>query len=129
MEDTMTTQAHATPTTHIVDTPLDSWPLPAESVIEGNPVAEGAVLSKSDDSRVVRGVWQCTPGRFRWTYTYDETLVVVVGRATVQLENGEAVSLRAGDMAFFDRGQVSTWTIHETLRKGFHADSPDPLPF
>ena len=27
------------------------------------------------------------------------------------------------------RGHESTWTVHETLRKGFHADSPEPLPF
>ena len=125
----MTTQAHTTPRTHIADAELVSWPLPAEWVVEGNPEASGAVLSKSADSRIVRGVWQCTPGRFRWNFSYDETLVVLYGRATVQLESGEEVSFGAGDMVFFERGQWSTWTIHETLRKGFHADSPDPLPF
>ena len=35
----------------------------------------------------------------------------------------------AGDMAFFSSGEASEWTIHETLRKSFHADSAQPMPF
>ena len=117
------------PNTRIADTELSSWPLPAEWVQQGSPQASGAVLSKSADSRVIRGVWACTPGRFRWAFTYDETVVVVQGRATVVMDNGAEVSLTPGVMAFFERGQGSTWTIHENFRKAFHADSPDPLPF
>ena len=74
-------------------------------------------------------VWECTPGKFTWVFSYDETLVVVEGRATVELDTGETVELAPGVMAFFGRGHDATWTVHETLRKGFHADSPDPLPF
>ncbi len=117
------------PNTRIADTELSSWPLPAEWVQQGSPEASGAVLSKSADSRIIRGVWACTPGRFRWAFTYDETVVVVQGRATVVMDNGAEVSLTPGVMAFFEQGQGSTWTIHENFRKAFHADSPDPLPF
>jgi uncharacterized cupin superfamily protein len=117
------------PQVHIADAQLQSWPLPAEWVEEGSPEASGMVLSKSPDSRIVRGVWECTPGRFRWNFTYDETVVVIKGQATVELESGEKVSLSPGVMAFFGRGQWSTWTIHEQFRKAFHADSPEPLPF
>jgi uncharacterized cupin superfamily protein len=108
---------------------LTPWPLPAEWVEQGSPKASGTVVSKSADSRIVRGIWSCTPGRFRWSYTYDETVVVFQGTATVVMENGEEVSLKPGDVAFFPRGQGSTWTVHENFRKAFHADSPDPLPF
>lgn len=117
------------PNTRIADTELSSWPLPAEWVQQGSPAASGTVLSKSADSRVIRGVWACTPGRFRWEFTYDETVVVVQGRATVVMDSGAQVSLTPGVMAFFERGQGSTWTIHENFRKAFHADSPEPLPF
>jgi uncharacterized cupin superfamily protein len=112
-----------------MDAELSPWPLPAEWVEHGSPQASGAVLSKSADCRVVRGVWACTPGSFRWMYTYDETVVVVQGTATVVMESGDQVSLHPGDMVFFARGQGSTWTIHENFRKAFHADSPEPLPF
>lgn len=117
------------PITPIMDTQLSPWPLPAEWVEQGSPQASGAVLSKSADSRVVRGVWACTPGRFRWLFTYDETVIVVQGSATVIMQSGQQVSLKPGVMAFFERGQASTWTIHENFRKAFHADSPEPLPF
>jgi len=121
--------SNTVPKVNIADAQLQSWPLPVDWLEQGNPTASGAVLSKSDDSRVVRGVWECTPGRFRWNFTYDETVIVVKGRATVELESGETISLNPGDMAFFERGQWSTWTIHEPFRKAFHADSPEPLPF
>lgn len=117
------------PKINIGEAELQSWPLPADWVEEGIPAASGAVLSKSADSRIVRGVWACTPGRFRWNFSYDETVIVIKGRATVELEGGRTVSLDPGDMAFFERGQWSTWTIHEPFRKAFHADSPEPLPF
>lgn len=114
---------------NIASAKLESWPLPAEWIIDGQPAPSGLVLSKSEDARQVRGVWACTPGKFRWNFSYDETIVVVEGRATVELENGSVVTLQPGDLAFFERGQWSTWTIHESLRKAFHADSPTPLPF
>jgi uncharacterized cupin superfamily protein len=114
---------------HIADAELASWPLPAEWVLEGSPDASGCVLSRSPDSRIIRGVWRCTPGRFSWQFSYDETLVVVEGRATIELDTGETVEIGPGDMAFFGRGHASTWTVHQTILKGFHADSPDPLPF
>ena len=59
---------------------LQPWPLPRELVIDGEPNASGSVLSKSPDVRVVRGIWDCTPGKFRWDWNYDETIVVVSGR-------------------------------------------------
>jgi uncharacterized protein len=114
---------------HVSDAVLSAWPLPADWILEGAPDASGAVLSRSPDSRIIRAIWRCTPGRFTWQFSYDETLVVLEGRATVALDSGETVEIGPGDMAFFGRGQGATWTIHETLLKGFHADSPEPLPF
>jgi uncharacterized protein len=125
----MSTYTEPATSARVEDLELTPWPLPAEWVQDGQPDAAGAVLSRSDDSRIIRGVWRCTPGRFNWEFSYDETLVVVEGSATVELDTGDVVELRPGVMAFFGRGHSSTWTVHETLRKGFHADSPDPLPF
>ena len=108
---------------------LEPWPLPPESIVSGKPDASGAVFSKSADGRSVRALWDCTPGSFRWTWTYDETLVVVTGRAIVRLDDGRVVDIRAGDLAYFERGQAGIWETVEHLRKAFHAESPDPLGF
>ena len=125
----MSTYVEPAASTRIAATELVGWPLPADWILDGAPDARGFVLSRSDDSRIIRGVWECTPGRFKWLFSYDETLVVVSGRASIELDTGEQVDLEPGSMAFFGRGHESTWTVHETLRKGFHADSPEPLPF
>jgi uncharacterized cupin superfamily protein len=62
-------------------------------------------------------------------FAYHETVIVVQGTATVVLDDGGQVSVHPGDMALFELGQGTTWTVHEDFRKEFHADSPDPLPF
>lgn len=108
---------------------LASWPLPQEAITRGEPQASGLVLCKSEDARIVRGIWACTPGEFRWSWSYDETVVVIEGRATVRTSDGRRLELVPGSLAFFGRGTESVWTIHEPFRKGFHALAPDPLPF
>jgi uncharacterized cupin superfamily protein len=125
----MSTYAQPAARVEVAAAEFEAWPLPAEWIQEGQPEASGAVISRSDDSRIVRGVWRCTPGRFSWQFSYDETLVIVEGRAAVELDTGEVVELEPGVMAFFGRGHSATWTVRETVTKGFHADSPDPLPF
>jgi uncharacterized cupin superfamily protein len=107
---------------------LEDWPLDPATVLSGVPQAQGLTLSRSADRRAVRGIWACTPGVFRWVWTYDETLVVTAGHAIVELADGQ-VELKVGDLAFFERGQASVWRILAPLRKGFHAAASEPLPF
>lgn len=113
----------------IATSALDAWPLPDALVTEGTPRTSGKVLSQSADGCIVRGIWECTPGSFRWEWSYDETIVVISGHATVHVDGGAVVELLPGDLAFFERGQSALWTTHATFRKAFHADSPVPLPF
>jgi uncharacterized cupin superfamily protein len=105
---------------NVAEAELQSWPLPDHLVLAGRPQASGCILSQSADGRVVRGVWACTPGTFRWDWTCDETVTVVAGRATVSVGEGQPIELTPGDMAFFEAGQSSTWMIHEPFRKAFH---------
>jgi uncharacterized cupin superfamily protein len=103
---------------------LEAWPLPDDAIVAGRPQSMGHIFSKSADGRCVRGIWACTPGAFRWTWTDDETITVVQGRATVAMDDGRRVELAPGDMAVFERGQSSVWTIHEAFRKSFHTIAP-----
>jgi len=113
----------------IATMPLEPWPIDPASILAGQPAAAGSVVSRSKDGCVLRGLWDCTPGRFRWEWTYDETLVVLYGRARVQVDGGPLVEIGPGDFAWFERGQKATWETIEHLRKAFHALSPTPLPF
>jgi uncharacterized cupin superfamily protein len=105
---------------HVPSAALQPWPLPRDLLIAGEPDASGCILSQSADGSTVRGIWACTPGSFRWDWTCDETVTVILGHASVHLSDGRVVELAPGDMAFFETGLSSTWTIHELFRKSFH---------
>jgi uncharacterized protein len=111
---------------HVPAAALEAWPLPPELLVQGHPEARGCVLAQSADGRVVRGIWACTPGIFRWDWTSEETVTVLEGRASVRMADGRVVELEPEDMAFFEAGQSSTWTIHEPFRKSFHTLAPQP---
>jgi uncharacterized cupin superfamily protein len=101
----------------ISDANLKPDPIAAKDVVSGAPRAADFVFSVSPDSRETRGVWTCTRGSFRWTFDVNETAVILEGRVTVRMDDGVLLDLKAGDLAFFPRGQKSVWTIEENLRK------------
>ena len=107
---------------------LESWPLEDSQIQAGNPEASGVLLWRSDDEKTAVGVWQCTPGAFDWTHV-DETFVIVRGRATIEAEGGQRIELAPGVVAFFPNGTKTRWTVHETIRKGFHLHSHTPIQF
>lgn len=114
---------------HIIDAALEEWPLAAGSIISGTPRTHGAFTARSEDNRRARGLWSCTPGSFRWEWHYDESLVVVAGRARVHIDGGPVIEIAAGDFAWFDQGQSAVWETIEPMRKAFHAFADGGLPF
>lgn len=108
---------------HVPGTELEAWPLPPESLIEGDPAPRGHIVSKSPDDRILRGVWEADPSTFDLTFDSDETMVVLSGRMTIAVPDGPSVDLGPGDMAFFAEGTPARWTVHERMRKTFHCAS------
>lgn len=89
-------------------------------VLAGDPKMTIAEIWESPDRTQWRGIWQVEPGTFTWTFPGDEFFVVISGRATIERANGEALELVPGSVAIFNPGDVTTWTVHETLRKALH---------
>jgi uncharacterized cupin superfamily protein len=109
----------AGPVVHrVAELELDPAPLDPETVLAGAPEVSELVLDESADGRVVRGVWQITPGVVR-DVEADEVFVVVSGRATVEVEGGPTLELEPGVVGVLRAGDRAVWTIHETLRKVF----------
>lgn len=98
-------------------------PLDRSTVLDGSPEVHEALLWASEDGRVLRGVWQITPGTVT-DVEQDEVFVVIAGRATVQVEDGATLDLEPGTMAVLARGARTTWIVHETLRKVFQVTMP-----
>lgn len=103
---------------HIADLVLEPDPLDPAQIVAGSPEVSGAVLWESADGRLVRGVWQITPGTVTDTEA-NEMFVVVSGRATVAVEGGPVFDLAPGDVCVLREGDRTTWTVHETLRKAY----------
>lgn len=106
---------------------LESWPLEESMIVSGKPRAAGVVLRKSADGKAADGVWECTPGSFRWDYTWDETVYILKGRVTIKPEGGKPVQFKRGDIVHFPNGMHATWEVKQTVRKVFFLSSNQPL--
>lgn len=51
------------------------------------------------------------PSRVRYTFAGDHTVYIVSGAIDVELDDGEAVKLRAGDIASFPKGATCIWSV------------------
>lgn len=102
------------------DAVLEPVELDPSQVIAGAPEVSELVLSESADGRVVRGIWQMTPGVVTDTEA-DELFVVLSGRATIEFSDGTALDVGPGDVAVLTEGARTRWTVHETLRKVYQA--------
>jgi uncharacterized protein len=102
----------------VAELALEPAPLDPETVLEGSPEVSELVLDTSPDGRVVRGVWEITPGVVR-DVEADEVFVVISGRATVEVEGGPTLELEPGVVGVLRAGDRAVWRVHETLRKVF----------
>ena len=64
-------------------------------------------------------VWEKGESRFPWTYGEKEVCYLLEGRVTVEPENGEPVTIEAGQLVTFPEGMNCTWDIHEGVRKHY----------
>ena len=105
---------------------LPSAPVPTEWVRAGSPSASALELTRSPDGGLVTGVWECTPGSFRWYFASDEVVVILSGKGRVRIGDAEH-ALAPGVSVYFPVGTDSEWTIEQTLRKHFTHRFPTPL--
>lgn len=64
---------------NVLDATLEPWAFEEGQVLEGEPRSSGVILWRSPDETLANGIWECTPGTFRWAHV-DETVCVVAGR-------------------------------------------------
>lgn len=93
---------------------LDGW-----VVVDGNPSMKTWVLHTSEDSKMMSGYWEATPGTYHATYSAYEFVHVIEGKMTITPDGGEPVHIKAGDAFVVEADFKGLWTIEETIRKHF----------
>ena len=64
-------------------------------------------------------IWEKETSSFPWTYDMEEVCYILEGRVTVTPQNGEPVTIEAGQLVTFPKGMQCDWTISETVRKHY----------
>ena len=102
---------------------LSNWPplteLDLVKVLEGVPMHRGAHHYGNFGEPLQVGVWECTPGKFEYTYPGNEICTVLSGRVEITDAQGRRVVLIKGDILFTTKGETVTWDIKDTVRKAF----------
>jgi uncharacterized cupin superfamily protein len=98
---------------------VDLTPSPIEPswIIEGNPVAQCSVLSKSADGLASTMVWQCSEGKFNWYYDFDETILILEGSIVLENDAMRPTRYGAGDVIFFRDGAHAKWHVEGRVKK------------
>lgn len=99
------------------DVELRSAPIEPSWIIEGNPVARNALLSRSEDGTASTIVWECTEGKFNWYYDIDETIHILEGSIVLESDTLEPTRFGPGDVVFFKKGAHARWHVEGRVRK------------
>ena len=100
-----------------VVTSLTPRPIEPSWIIEGNPVAQSSVLSKSADGLASTMVWQCSEGKFNWYYDYDETILILEGSIVLESDGMTPTRYGPGDVVFFRDGAHAKWHVEGHVKK------------
>ena len=96
---------------------LTPRPIEPSWIIEGNPVAQCSVLSKSADGLASTMVWHCTEGKFNWYYDFDETILILEGSIVVESDTMSPTRYGPGDVIFFRDGAHAKWHVEGHVKK------------
>jgi len=104
---------------------LEPEPLNPDWIKEGNPVAKSKYLLESPDKLLRAGIWECTAGKFKFIYYFDEIIQVLEGEAHVD-DGFTKRTLTPGTVVNFPLGMVADWHVPKYIRKTFVLRSLKP---
>jgi uncharacterized protein len=96
---------------------LTPRPIEPSWIIEGNPVAQCSVLSRSADGLASTMVWHCSEGKFNWYYDFDETILILEGSIVVESDTMPPTRYGPGDVVFFRDGAHAKWHVEGHVKK------------
>ncbi len=108
---------------------LTPKPIEPSWIIEGNPVAQWCVLSRSTDGLASTMVWECSEGKFNWYYDFDETILILEGSLVLENDTIRPTRYGVGDVIFFKNGAHARWHVEGRVRKLAFCRTTQPFLF
>lgn len=98
---------------------LSPWDdFPADILVSGEGKQSGHEFLNVHDGALTSGVWDCTPCVLRsGPYDVDEFMIVLDGSITINHENGDSQTYRAGEYFVIPRGTPLSWVQTEYALK------------
>ena len=93
-----------------------SRPDPA-NVVKGDPVH--TTWNFEDRNGLYAGLWQSTPGAWRFDYSEWEYIRVHSGRSVLTCDDGTVIEMKAGDTIIIRPGLKGVWEVTETMLKDY----------
>jgi uncharacterized protein len=107
--------------TRIDATTWEPYPLPKETIREGDPAGQVHWLrvSGAGEPPYYAGIWTAQPSVFDYAFEMNETLHVLDGHVVVAVEGGPTIDLRPGDVVSFPKGSKTRWHVKAPFKKVF----------
>ena len=96
---------------------LEEYYLDSEKLISGNPRQSVWNHYTDPTGKYFAGFWHSEVGKWRISYTEEETCFLLEGVSIVSEADGNSTTLRAGDSFVIPKGFVGTWEVVEPSRK------------
>jgi uncharacterized protein len=90
-----------------------------EKIVSGQPKSAYKILYTSKTEELVAGIYECTAGKWRTSYTEDEFCTLIEGRVRLTNEKGEVQEYAAPDSFLIPAGFEGFWEPLCALRKFF----------
>ena len=90
-----------------------------DRILSGQPHTRTWNVEETPDGKTFAGIWEATPGKWRVVYDEWEFCRVESGVSVVTGDDGQAVTLKAGDSLVLRPGFSGTWEVLETTRKAY----------
>lgn len=85
----------------------------------GTPISSTATHAVEGPDRLLTGVWECSPGKWRRQVLSREFSHFTAGHCFFIPDDGEPIELHAGDAVLFPANCHGVWDIRTTVRKTF----------
>ena len=75
--------------------------------------------TNSNNEVTYSGLWRCEPMTFEYEFPGDEYIQVLQGNLFIVIPGQDNIELKKGDIAAFNKGLKTTWTVQNSFQKFF----------